>query len=97
MKTYLIVLKKVDNYFYIKIGKTTNFKNRLRIYTLHNPLIENYISFDGDFEDELLWSYREQRIDNTEWIMIDYNIIDEVLENLDIKIPNERMVTHTGA
>ena len=92
--TYIVVCDKTyTGYFKIKIGKTNNWHRRYRVYKLHNQNIKDVLVFDGDFEQQLLFDYREYRIFNdetnynTEWIELDYSPINEIIENYKVKKP----------
>ena len=85
MKTYILIMQpnhKGQTYF--KVGKTENLDRRLRMYQLHNPAITDILIIDGDIEEDILFDYRWQRIQNqsgrdSEWVLIDYEYIAEEL------------------
>ena len=85
MKTYILVMQKNNNgTTYFKVGKTTNLKKRLRIYQLHNPAITDILIYDGDIEEDVLFNYRWQRVQNdsgrdSEWVLVDFEFICETL------------------
>jgi hypothetical protein len=92
--TYVIVCDEdYRGRFKIKFGKTYNWEKRYRIYQLHNQNIKDIIVFNGNFEDQLLFEYRENRIwndetnYNTEWIDLDYNPLNEIINNYNILEP----------
>jgi hypothetical protein len=92
--TYVIVCDEdYQGRFKIKFGKTNNWEKRYRIYQLHNQNIKDIIVFEGNFEDQLLFEYRENRIFNnetnynTEWIDLDYNPLSEIIDNYNIIRP----------
>jgi len=74
----------------IKIGITENWKNRLRVYKLHNQNISDYIVFRGNYEFDILMMYRHSRIydydtnHETEWLDLDYNPIQEIKKEFNI-------------
>lgn len=85
MKTYILIMQpNREGQTYFKVGKTENLDRRLRMYQLHNPAITDILIIDGDIEEDILFDYRWQRIQNksgrdSEWVVIDYEYIAEEL------------------
>ena len=79
LTTYILFCKQtINGEFYVKFGVTTNWKQRKKAYLLHNPLIDFALTIPGDFEHDLLTKYNSFRIDNKEWIVIQYNPYEEI-------------------
>jgi hypothetical protein len=86
MKTYILIMQTNDSGItYFKVGKTKDLEKRLRIYQLHNPAITDILLLDEDIENDVLFDYRWQRIQNesgrdSEWVEINYDYIAEELK-----------------
>jgi hypothetical protein len=86
MKTYILIMETNHRgTTYFKVGKTKDLQKRLRIYQLHNPAITDILVCNEDIEEDVLFDYRWERIQNesgrdSEWVKINYNYIAEELK-----------------
>jgi len=86
MKTYILIMETNHRgTTYFKVGKTKDLQKRLRIYQLHNPAITDILVCNEDIEEDVLFEYRWERIQNesgrdSEWVKINYKYIAEELK-----------------
>ena len=86
MKTYILIMQTNQRgTTYFKVGKTQDLQKRLRIYQLHNPAIIDILIRNEDIEEDVLFDYRWERIQNesgrdSEWVEINYDYIAEELK-----------------
>jgi hypothetical protein len=80
--TYVLLMEENNGMRYCKVGITTDIKKRMRNYRLHNPAITAVLFCENqDLEDDILWVFREERIEESEWFCTTLTadeIIDEI-------------------